>query len=349
MIGGEVVAAVAALAATGAALVIFGVSARKRGRRPADPDMAAAVRKIMFQAIDEGDLAPSTIERLSPAEQRALESQAKALLPNLRGEDRETLGRVLDRLGAVEAARRQTQSKRAEARAEAGEFLGQSGSTEAVRDLLRLLEDPDPKVRWSAARGLGRLGHPSAVSPLLASLEGTRVIPVDVVADAIFEIRECPLPVLRQGLESPSVPTRTVAVELLGRFQALSAAEDIIDLLHNDPSVEVRARAARSLGRMGSPKAMQPLLSCVESGPVAMRAQAIWALGEIGAPEALPVLRATLLGPSHHMSELAADALAAMGPPGIGVLTGIGPDEGSAAIIAGRALAARRTLQPSKS
>jgi HEAT repeat protein len=345
VIGGEAVAAAAALAVTAGALVTFGVSARKRDRGATGAAMEAEVRAIMFRAIDEGDLAPSVIQALSAPQQRALEAQARALLPNLRGEDRETIGRVLDRLGAVDAARAQAQSRRALARAQAGEFLGESGSPDAVRDLLRLLEDSDPKVRWAAARGLGRLGHPTAVEPLLASLDGKHVVPVDVVADALFQIRECPVPLLRQGLESPSVPTRTVAVELLGRFQALSAADDVIDLLHNDPSVEVRARAARSLGRMGSPRALQPLLSCVESGPVAMRVQAIWALGEIGAPDALPVLSGALMGPSHHISELAADALAAMGPLGVAVLTDIATGEGSAAGVASRALAARTTLQ----
>jgi len=348
VIGGEAVAAAAALTVTAGALVTFAaVSARKRrgGGGATDAAMEAEVRLMLFRAIDEGDLAPSAIQALPASQQRALESQARALLPNLRGEDHETIGRVLQRLGAVDAAREQAQSKRAVARAQAGEFLGESGSPDAVRDLLFLLEDPDPKVRWAAARGLGRLGHPTAVEPLLASLEGTHVVPVDVVADALFQIRECPVPLLRQGLESPSVPTRAVAVELLGRFQALSAADDVIDLLHNDQSVEVRARAARSLGRMGSPRALQPLLTCVESGPVAMRAQAIWALGEIGAPEALPVLSGALMGPSHHISELAADALAAMGPLGVAALTDIATGVGSAAGIASRALAARRTLQ----
>jgi HEAT repeat protein len=78
---------------------------------------------------------------------------------------------------------------------------------------------------------------------------------------------------------------------------------------------------------------------------VAMRAQAIWALGEIGAPEALPVLRVALMGPSHHISELAADALAAMGPLGLSELTRIAVEEGSVAGIASRALAARKALQ----
>ena len=151
--------------------------------------------------------------------------------------------------------------------------------------------------------------------------------------------------VLRQGLGSPSVPMRALSVELLGRFQALASADEVIDLLHYDPSVEVRARAARSLGRMGSPRATEALLACVGGGPVAMRAQAIWALGEIGAPEAIPALRATLLSESHHLADLAADALSAMGQAGVDVLTQIAAGTGQPAATALRRLAARKDLQ----
>ena len=345
MIDGGALAVGAALAVASSGLVAIVLSSRKRNTKASGADVEAEVRQILFGAIDEGDLSAAAIEALTPLQHEVLERQAKHLLSSLRGKDRETLGVVLDRLGAVEAARRQAKSKRAGMRAEAGEFLGESGSPEAVRDLVELLQDPDAKVRWAAARGLGRLGHPSAVPALLASIEGKLPVPVDVVAGAVAEIRECPVPLLREGLASPSVPKRALTVELLGRFQALVAADEVIDLLHNDPSVEVRARAARSLGRMGSPRAVQPLLGCVEEGPVATRAQAIWALGEMGALEALPVLRSTLSGSSHHLGELAADALAAIGPSGIQVLREIAAGGGNAAPLAARTLASQTTLQ----
>ncbi|HVL05603.1 MAG TPA: HEAT repeat domain-containing protein [Acidimicrobiales bacterium] len=348
MIDGEAVAAGAALAVASAGLLALVLSSRKRHKEAGGADVEAEVRRILFRAIDEGDLAAETVHALTPAQHEVLEHQARALLPSLRGKDRDTLGVILDRLGAVEAARRQARSKRAAARAEAGEFLGESGSPGAVRDLVQLLHDPDAKVRWAAAHGLGRLGHPSAVPALLNSIDGKLAVPVDVVASAVAEIRECPVPLLREGLASPSVPRRALTVELLGRFQALVAADEVIDLLHSDPSVEVRARAARSLGRMGSPRAVQPLLGCVEDGPVATRAQAIWALGEMGALDAIPALRTTLLGSSHHLGELAADALAAMGPAGLRVLGEIAGGSGSAAPVAARTLAAHRSLQIAK-
>lgn len=345
MISGEVVVATAAWCAAASGLVAVGKSPIHRRKGRSSADVAASVRPILFATIDRGDVDPGALEGLSVAQFQALESQARALLPSLRGEDRDTLGRLLDRLGTVDAARRLAHSKKAVVRAEAGEFLGQSGAPEARQDLLDLLQDPDPKVRWSAARGLGRLGDASTVPVLLASLEGGRAVPIDVVADAVFEIRDCPVSLLREGLGSASVSTRAVAVELLGRFQVLAAADEIVHLLDHDPSVEVRARAARALGRMGSPRATGALLLSVHDGPAAMRAQAIWALGEIGSPEALPVLRTTMMGPSRHLSDLAADALAAMGPVGLDVLEEVAAGDGLAAAGARRALASVPVLK----
>ncbi|MEA2902243.1 MAG: hypothetical protein QOH36_2130 [Actinomycetota bacterium] len=303
--------------------------ARTRARAEAE------VRPILFDALDGDFIDPQLLEGLTPSRRRALDALARDLLPNVRGPDKDLLVGLLDGAGgAVETARRQSRSSRASVRLRAGGFLADTGSGAAIHDLLALLHDPNPSVRWSAARGLGRLGDPNALSPLLASLEGPRPIPVDVVADAIFEIRTCPISVLRQGLKSRSVATRAVTVELLGRFQALAAADDVLALLQEDPSVEVRARAARCLGRMGTPRTVGPLLACLDEGPVAMRVQAIWALGEIGADETVPALRTILLAGAHQMAEAAALALLASGAFGVQVLTQIACDGGPSAGLA---------------
>jgi HEAT repeat protein len=306
-------AAVFALAlALGAGGSFFGRRLFQSRRAAADD----AVRPILFAAIDAGDVDVPGLKALKSVERRALDRQAVALLPQLRGQDHDNLARLLEHNGAVGAARRQLRSPRAAARARASRFLGETGRPAAVDDLVRLLRDPKPSVRWSAARSLGRLGHPGAVTPLLGSLEGDRPIPPDVVVEAIAQIRTCPVAVLRQGLRSRSVPIRAVSVELLGRFQALGASPDVIRLLHEDPSIEVRTRAAQSLGRMGSPRALDALLACLSDGPPAMHPQVVWALGEIGSPDAVPALRSALTGRSAAVRGAAALALQSVRAPG---------------------------------
>lgn len=313
MTGGEtvVVLAVFVSAIALAAAAILGRRLLHSRRAAAE----AAVRPLLFQSIDTGDVDVHTLTALTTAQRHALHRQATALLPQLRGQDHENLARLLEGNGEVRAARRQLHSPRAAARARATRFLGETGRPAAVEDLVRLLRDPKPSVRWSAARSLGRVGHPAAVTPLLGSLEGDRPIPPDVVIDAIAQIRTCPMAVLRQGLRSRSAPIRAVSVELLGRFQALAAGAEVIRLLADDPSIEVRIRAAQSLGRMGLPRAVGPLLDSLRTGPAAMHPQVVWALGEIGSEEAVPALRAALTGPSAQVRSAAAMALQALRSP----------------------------------
>ena len=316
MNGGETVGVIAGLVCAiglAAAAVIAGRRLFRARRSAAE----AAVRPLLFRAIDSGDVDLQALNALKAGERQALHRQATALLPQLRGQDHDNLAGLLESNGEVRAARRQLRSPSAAARARATRFLGETGRPAAIEDLVQLLRDPKPSVRWSAARSLGRLGHPAAVTPLLASLEGDRPIPPDVVIEAIAQIRACPVAVLRQGLRSRSAPIRAVSVELLGRFQALDAGNDVIRLLRGDPSIEVRTRAAQSLGRMGLPRAVGPLLASLNEGPVAMHPQVVWALGEIGSEEAVPALRAALTGSSAQVRSAAALALQALRAPGV--------------------------------
>ncbi len=167
-------------------------------------------------------------------------------------------------------------------------------------------------------------------------------------AEPLLQIRDCPVALLRQGLRSKSVPTRAVTVEILGRFQSVAAAGDVIDVLQTDPSFEVRARAARCLDRIGSPRAVESLLACLNSGPAPVRVQAAWALGELGAIEAVPALRTALVGPSRQLSQRAAEALAAIGPAGISVLVRVADSETDAAGVSRRALATLESWKDEK-
>lgn len=335
-------AALAAVAAVGAAALAFVGSRLIRSRAAR---LKAEVRPILFAALDRGEVDPEVIDALDRRRQRALEAAARSLLPNLRGQDRDVLTRLLEHRGVVDEARRQTRSPSAAARARAGAFLGAAGTSAAVPDLVALLHDEDPEVRWAAARALGRIGDVSAVSPLLSALEGRHPLPVELVIDAVSQIRDCPVSLLRQGLRSRSVPTRAATVELLGRVQALAATADVIELLDTDPSLEVRARAARALGRIGSPHAVEPLLARLDAGPMAVRTQAAWALGEVAALDAVPSLRRVLLGPSRQLSEAAAKALARIVPVGPTVLAQVAEGDGQAAESA--RLALQDTVAPS--
>jgi HEAT repeat protein len=285
-----------------------------------------AVRSVLFRTLDEAGPPADILHQLPRSESRLLEAKARALLPALRGDDRETLALLLDAGGATRAARQRCHSRRTNVRVTACQLLGDLGSAFAVLDLVPLLDDHRPAVRMAAARALGRLGQPTGATALLGAVEGRRPVPVDVVADAIQQIRDWPVSVLHPCLSHPSEPTRALAVELLGRVQALDSLPELVDLLEHDPSTDVRVRAARALGRTGSPRAVQPLIDCVPSGPPGLVAEAVTALGRLGAIAAVPTLRVTLHGPSPALVQAAAAALAAIAPQGVDLLEEIAAD-----------------------
>ena len=317
-------------------LAVWAVAGRHR-RHQRRLEREDTIRSVLFRTLDEPRPSPAILGELRRSDSKLLEAKARAMLPALRGGDRETLARLLEARGATLSARHRCHSRRTNVRVTACQLLGDLGSSYAVLDLVPLLDDHRPAVRVAAARALGRLGQPTGATALLGAVEGRHPIPVDVVADAIQQIRDWPLSALYPCLTHPSESTRALAVELLGRVQALENLPQLVDLLEHDPVTEVRVRAARALGRTGSPRAVEPLMNCVPSGPAALVAEAVSALGRLGATAAVPTLRVTLLGPSPALVQTAVAALAAIEPQGVELLHEIAADQYHPACTAARA------------
>jgi HEAT repeat protein len=156
-------------------------------------------------------------------------------------------------------------------------------SQEALRDtmsLLKALEDKDSKVRKAAAQSLGRIGDPQAVDPL-----------VNALGDRYSDVREA----AAKALEILGEPLGRVIVDCLKGSEhardALAAGKDpraIVPLLKVlgtwDP--DVRAAAARTLGKLKDPRAVESLVKVLEDGSGSAQEAAAWALGEIEDPRA---------------------------------------------------------------
>jgi hypothetical protein len=121
-------------------------------------------------------------------------------------------------------------------------------AADAVPDLMALLTDPDPKVRWAACEVLVAVG-PAAVPALIEA----RRNPVGHVrfyaAEAIDLIGAAAVPALRDALRDAAWRVRYDAVVALGRIglAAVAAVPDLMGLLTDeDPDVcDVAAAALR--------------------------------------------------------------------------------------------------------
>jgi HEAT repeat protein len=141
--------------------------------------------------------------------------------------------------------------------------LGKRQDLETADDLVPLLEDPDPKMRFVTIRALGQVRSPEAVPRLLPFL-----------GDARKELR-------------------FAAVEALGAIRALAAVRPLVGVL-SDPDRNLRRAAAESLGAIGDPQAVPSLILALEDDHWSVRCAAASALGRIRSGKATAALAARL-------------------------------------------------------
>lgn len=175
----------------------------------------------------------------------------------------------------------------------------------ATADVVALLADREPKVRWTAAETLGAFGPPAA---------------------------ELALAPLSAATKDQDAAVRLRAVEALRKLgtRALDAATELTAAL-NDSQWFVRAAAAEAVGTLGPPArqavpALIPLLTDVDPQ---VRPRAAWALGRMGedAAPAAGDLAAVLAKGDPALRELAARALRCIGPAAFGPAARIIADE----------------------
>ena len=160
--------------------------------------------------------------------------------------------------------------------------------------LLTGLSDPDPEVRWRAARELGNLGPAAsfAVRALVNSLadEEVRATAEWALARMGAEAVE---PLILAALHRPDPNVRAAAIKAL-RNVASGHPEAIVEALSRvlgDAAAEIRALAARYLGEMGAEAepATEALITTLGDAEPTVRQAAALALGRV-AEVRLPVI-----------------------------------------------------------
>jgi HEAT repeat protein len=144
----------------------------------------------------------------------------------------------------------------------------------AVTDLIGILADGDADARLAAVSALGAIGDPRAVQPLFSALRGPDLHVCESAARALGRIGEPAVELLIRALKDSEVPWE----------------------------------AARALGEIADPRAVQPLIDSFAQTHWMIRDAAVAALGRIGEPSIAPLLSA-LQDPDRDVRRCAADAL----------------------------------------
>lgn len=192
------------------------------------------------------------------------------------------LGSIGDKQAVPALLRLVKVTKEANVRRSAIRALGELKATSAVDELLKLSEDPNTHriIRMNAIYALGEIGDPKAVDSLILSLYRDKAFFFFQAGLALVKIGEPAIDPLVQTMFGKNAEVKKL----------------------NEQNVEVLAgamesNAAKVLGDIGSPKAVEPLMQMVEkikkwedeTNQMLVMTRLITALGTIGDERALKV------------------------------------------------------------
>lgn len=290
------VACVLALAAV--VIVKSSRHARERSRTVHD---AAIRRQIMALAVAEDAQLDELIDELvsvTGAVGDHVEQTLLRMIPEVRGDVREAMIRVLAGRGLLRRSLGRITSRSPIQRAAAAELLGVLGGSEVVEPLTAALHDKSLEVRLVAARALGVAARPEAGGHLVDALSLSSGIPHSVAATALLNLPEQDPAVYIEGLRDRDPGIRYGSASVVGLLLMSEAADALFQCMvteadRDNPSDVVISACARSLGRLGFKPATEALaeLSCSDASPSSVRQAAGEALRAMPGAEAREVRR----------------------------------------------------------
>jgi HEAT repeat protein len=173
---------------------------------------------------------------------------------------------------------RELQERQAAERGSIAEALKVVGNL-ATEPLVRLLENPDPDIRWRAASLLGDGRDMRAVGPLVAALEDADERVSGSVAIALGEIGdEAAVDPLIRAFTTGSADLRNRSVIALGKIRSKRAFATIV-AASGDDDYEVRLSAIRAMWSIRDARMLPVLLPFFQDPDPAVRMETIRALG----------------------------------------------------------------------
>jgi HEAT repeat protein len=270
-------------------------------------EAARATPALVEQALArlaQGDLAT----RLSLVQFLGLLADERVVEPLVRAGRDEALAEMvlatLESLGDVAEGALATRFAHLEAdeRALACELFGRGSAPKGRDCLLEALVDPDPLLRATAARSLGRRRDAGALEALVSRFEAETAEgeELELLAEAIVavaspraggsrELARRAARLLAEGISETSEEHRSATARVLGQLGGAGDSEELA-LLLSDPSEAVRRAAVEGLAQLAGEALPEPLrLACADEAP-SVRIAAAAALAGSRDPLALDFL-----------------------------------------------------------
>ncbi len=197
--------------------------------------------------------------------------------------------------------------------AEELEILARAGYPLSISALERIVLGGEREVAAAAATIVADMEGDEATRVLLSALQAGACSPRWI--SALLEPRSVPLWLVKPLLSDSRPGVREAAIHLLGSSEEPSTElECELEALCDDPGADVRAAAARALGRRGNLAAAKRLGALLADSVWYVQAQAARALGTLGSVESVGGIAELLASPKWWVREAAKDALVELGP-----------------------------------
>ncbi len=221
-----------------------------------------------------------------------------------------------EELGYVDYYLKQLRSSRMWERARAAEHLGIIKCHRAVDDLIKAVNDKKRDVRNMVVYSLGLIGDAKGLPAIMGSLKtgvySLEDVSLRIVKSSILSFGRDSVNVLRSGLKNKNWRVRCVVVDILGDLEGPSVVDDLCLCLF-DGEPDVRAKAAKGLGKKKAISAVKHLMILTEDPSWVVRLHSIRALGLISAVNAVDKIKLCLLDSNWQVRRAAAEALGFMG------------------------------------
>jgi HEAT repeat protein len=245
-----------------------------------------------------------------------------------RPDGRSRLAAYGERFGYIARFRDLSRSRWARQRLRAARWLGRLAHPDAVPDLIRMTDDRSARVRSASVTALGAIREARAQVALIMLLDaralsaGPRRVPISCLTNALTAHGADVVSSLLPCLQSPSPVVRTAVAEVLARTpQPHPRVQAALLAALEDPEGEVRARAAKAIGRSGDGGAVASLVKALTDPVWFVRLQAARAIGTLAHGRAMRPLVTALTDESWQVRAAAAAALRRLGDPAVPALT----------------------------
>lgn len=297
-----------------AGLIVLSLVRRHADRR--DSARRAERMELLRGPAEACFLDGAPLPSLSAADRHTLLELALRYSALIRGAEAERILACLDEQGILDEIVSRLHARNEWDRALAAETIGRLRVTRAVPALVEALDDRSEEVRTVAARSLAEIGDERAVPALAKALCDPSRWTLSLVAENLMQMGSAAVPPLLDFVRGDDHNVRVAAVQILGEIRDPTATAVLCDVLRSDESLNLRARAAASLGQLGGPCAEAALVAALKDEKWPVRSQAAKALGSLGAAVAAPLLAEAM--PDRHwwVRINCAEALARLGPAG---------------------------------